>query len=226
MIYCIGDSFTFGAELPDIKGEPTGLVHSQLAWPTLLGQHLSRSVTNLGHQGTGNTRVLKRTMDCVFKGDAELIIVAWPSPDRIEWCDEEGIYDIWPGRNIRWMPGRRKEMVEKATHDYNTEVDHWSYRRWLRNIILLQSFLRSNNQQYIMFQTHLSQRWNELWINRDQDLIKHIDTTYFIGWPTTGLTEWMGDCPKGPHGHPLELGHQRVAEKVYEHIRNFGWFSR
>lgn len=223
MIYCIGDSFTFGAELSDIRGEPTGLVHSKLSWPTLLSQKLNKPVKNLGHQGTGNTRVIKRAMDCVYAGDADLIIIAWPTPDRIEWCDEEGIYDIWAGRNTRWLPERRQEMVELATHSWCTEVDHWSYRRWLRNIILLQSFFKLHNQPYMMFQTHLTQYWNELWSERDQDLLKHVDLTHFVGWPIQGLCEWFGDAPRGPHGHPLEVGHERIADKVYEYIMTLGY---
>ena len=222
MIYCIGDSFTFGAELPDIDREPTGLVHSNLAWPTLLEHKLNRLVKNLGHQGSGNIRVIKRSMDCVFAGDADLIIIAWPTPDRIEWCDEDGIYDIWAGRNIRWLPNRRHEMVELATHDWCNEVDHWSYRRWLRNIIMLQTFFKFHNQRYMMFQTHMTQRWNELWADRDQDLLQHVDLEYFVGWPNQGVCEWSYGTPHGPHGHPLELGHERIAEKVYEYIMTLG----
>ena len=225
MIYCIGDSFTFGAELPDTYEDPTELTPSKFAWPALLEQKLNRSVKNLGHQGSGNTRVIKRAMDCVFAGDAELIIIAWPTPDRIEWCDKDGIYDIWAGRNIRWLPGRRQEMVELATHDWCNEVDHWSYRRWLRNIIMLQTFFKFHNQRYIMFQTHLTQHWNELWSDRDQDLLQHVDLEYFVGWPNQGLCEWSFGTPHGKHGHPLHQGHEQIAEKVYEHIRNFGWFS-
>lgn len=225
MIYCIGDSFTFGAELPDIYADPSRNTPSKYAWPALIEQKLAHPVTNLGRQGSGNTRVIKRAMDCVFAGDAELIIIAWPTPDRIEWCDEEGIYDIWAGRNIRWLPHRRQEMVGLATGDWTNEVDHWSYRRWLRNIIILQSFFKLHNQKYMMFQTHLTQRWNLEWLTRDQDLLKHVDLTYFAGWPYYGLCEWFGDAPKGPHSHPLELGHERIADKVYDYIRNFGWFS-
>jgi hypothetical protein len=47
----------------------------------------------------------------------------------------------------------------------------------------------------------------------------------YLGWPTEGLVEWMGDCDKGPGGHPLEQGHIRIALKINEHIRNLGWVS-
>ena len=48
---------------------------------------------------------------------------------------------------------------------------------------------------------------------------------YWFGHENDGMVEWMGDCPKGPGGHPLELGHQRIAKKINEHIRNLGWLS-
>ena len=48
---------------------------------------------------------------------------------------------------------------------------------------------------------------------------------YWMDWQSEGMIEWMGDCPKGPGGHPLTLGHQRIANKINEHIRNLGWLS-
>ena len=52
-----------------------------------------------------------------------------------------------------------------------------------------------------------------------------VDTEYCIDWPNGHMCEWMGNSPKGPGGHPLELGHQRIAERINEHIRNLGWIS-
>jgi hypothetical protein len=74
----------------------------------------------------------------------------------------------------------------------------------------------------MMFQTHMTQQWNNIWSERDQDLLKHVDLTHFAGWPDHGLCEWFGDAPKGTHGHPLELGHERIADKVYEYLGIMG----
>ena len=57
------------------------------------------------------------------------------------------------------------------------------------------------------------------------DLVEKIDTRYFVGWPNETMMDWAGTAPKGPRGHFLEEGHQRVADKIYEHIRNLGWLS-
>jgi hypothetical protein len=33
------------------------------------------------------------------------------------------------------------------------------------------------------------------------------------------MLEWMGDCPKGPGGHPLELGHARIADAIFTALK-------
>jgi hypothetical protein len=39
------------------------------------------------------------------------------------------------------------------------------------------------------------------------------------------MMEWTYKTPQGPAGHFLEEGHQKVAEKINEYIRNIGWVS-
>ena len=41
----------------------------------------------------------------------------------------------------------------------------------------------------------------------------------------SGMIEWAEGCKKGPNGHFLEKGHQIVADRIYEHIRNLSWIS-
>ena len=225
MIYCIGDSFTFGAELPDAMDNTTP---SNFSWPALLSQKLNKPVINLGKQGSGPTRIVKRAMDCVFQDNADIIVVAWPSPDRIEWCDKNGIYDVWAGRNAAWMSEDRHKIIGRATADWvPEETDRWNYRRWLRTVILLQTFFKSNGQKYIMLQTYLSRKYNMLYMNNEYEskLIDHIDKDYFLGWPEESMMEWTYGTPTGPWGHFLEQGHKIVAEKVYEYFRHLGWIS-
>lgn len=225
MIYTIGDSFTFGDELPGSIILKNFIKPSELAWPSLLEKKWNKPVTNLGRPASGNTRLIKRAMDCVFKGDAEFIIVAWTSPYRIEWCDSDGIYDIWAGRNIKFLDDHRKVLVEIMERDNCDNVDRWQYNQWLRDVILLQSFFKIHNQRYLMLQSHLSQKLNNRWWGEYTNLTDQVDSTYFLGWPSEGMTEWIGNTTRGPGGHPLEDGHQQIAKKIDEYIRNLGWLS-
>jgi hypothetical protein len=56
--------------------------------------------------------------------------------------------------------------------------------------------------------------------NPDEEYIKLVDTTKFIGWPKHGFVEWAYGTPHGPGGHPLEQGHKQIAEKIYEACNN------
>jgi hypothetical protein len=191
------------------------------AWPVLLGQQLNRPVTNLGKSGTGPGRVIKRSLDCVYRGDAELIVIAWPHFARTEWHDQRGIFNAWPGRNTSMLAHGRKKLLEIITNNHTDKMDAWSYRNWIRNIILLQSFFQVNNQKYIMCQTASYQAE----FGEHQDLTSHLDTSYFLDWPTAGICNWCEAVPIGPNHHPLEQGHEIIANKIYEYIRYLGWLS-
>jgi hypothetical protein len=53
-----------------------------------------------------------------------------------------------------------------------------------------------------------------------QPLTKQIDTKMFIGWEEFGMIELTERCPRGPGGHPLEKGHERIADEIAKYIRN------
>ena len=229
MIYCIGDSFTAGDELPDWEGQldsvrkpyPT----SQLAWPALLEKRTGQPVINWGRGGSGHTRIIKRAMDATFDG-ADIVVVAWSSPFRIELADSLGPFNIWYDRNMTQMASSDKRNVVvkwlASEHDEERTVP-WYFSQWLRQIILLQSFFENRKQKYVMVLSHAV--FPEEYLTKFKKLSDQIDTTYFIGWPNNAMTSWVDGTPKAPKGHPLEEGHTIIADKIYEHIRNFGWVS-
>jgi lysophospholipase L1-like esterase len=216
MIYCIGDSFTYGEELSN---------REQDAYPYVLSRMLETTVTNLGKPATGNYRMVKRTMDIVLTHKPELIVIGWSDPARQEFADDISIVDLWAGRNYRNMQNssdHRRDLIKYMTA---YDVPGYYYTKWLRQIILLQSFCQANNVRCVMFNACNAEDWNRTYMAKHQDLVEHIDATTFVGWPLSGSTEWCFKTPHGPGGHPLEQGHQIIANKIYEHIGNLGWLS-
>lgn len=217
MIYAIGDSFTYGDELLD----------RNLAWPAVLGQQLDREIINLGKNGSGNSRIVKRVLDLAFDDTAELILIAWAGPGRIEYFNNKPL-DIWPAQQVRGiLSPTEQELTRLLTLTHNEQWDIWAHRKWIRDIILCQNLLENQNKRYLMMVAwHNWQPTPEV-----KDLWDKVDTQYFLGYPTDTNPDyetfcyWFADAPKGPGGHPLELGHQRIADKIYEHIRNLGWLS-
>lgn len=230
MIVCIGDSFTAGDELPDWqfletpdKSYPT----SELAWPNLLSQKLNFPVKNLGRGACGNTRLVKKAMDLCLKENSTAIVIAWTNPERIELADDHGIWDSWAARRIDILnPYYRTKIVKyTAAYQNSKNIEHWYYKNWLRQVIMLQNFFKAKQQKYLMLQSHMTEYWNGDYCNLFRYLFDEVDDKYFLGWPNESMMEWTKDCPQGPGGHFLEQGHEIVAQKVFEHIRSLGWLS-
>lgn len=213
----VGDSFTYGDELQDINQ----------AWPYLLGQKIGYDVLNLAAPGSGNTRMARQVVEQVSTNRPDLVIVAWTSAGRIEFADEEGIYDTWPGYSGRaffkeqpW----RDQLVRYINDHHSVE---YLYRQFLINCILVQDFLKLNQVPYVMTQVLPNDYYAKEAMRYNTDLLSKLDTKFFIDSNVTGMVQWAfhGGAPKGPNGHFLEQGHQIVADRIYEHIRYLGWLS-
>jgi hypothetical protein len=116
----------------------------------------------------------------------------------------------------------RKELVSYITKYHD---DLYFYQQYLVDILLLQGYLAQNTQRYLMVNS-FGNNWNDF---KNNELIKkladQIDSKHFVGWPMHQMVEWTYGCAQGPGGHFLEDGHQRVAEKINEHIRHLGRVS-
>lgn len=206
----VGDSFTHGDELAD----PT-----KTSWPSLLSNKLNYELTNLAKPGGGNARMVRHCIEQVNNYD--MVIIAWSQFSRIEFADEFGFYDIWPGMNTHRdfsFASFRSDQIKYFTAYHN---DNYLYRQYLINIILLQTFLKANNKKYIMLDAFANSDQSERYT--ETDLLSQIDTTYYLGWPDITMMNMAWGCPTGLKGHFLEEGHVRVAEKIYQHMKDVGW---
>ena len=213
-ILAVGDSFTYGEELQD----------RNLAWPILLGNLLNANVNNMAKPGSGNKRIIRNVMESLLLDDEiDLVLIAWSSPGRIEFADEDGIFDVWPGYSgnmfMQFQPWRLK-LLEYINRHHN---DEWLYNQHVLDIILLQSFLEQHNIKYLMCKTAGNEFYHRAHYGKNKIAPTSIDSKKFIGWPNEGMSEWTYGCPQGPREHFLEDGHKIVANKIYEHIKKLGW---
>jgi hypothetical protein len=215
-ILTVGDSFTYGEELADRNH----------AWPFLLADRLSANVTNMARPGSGNKRMIRYIMEHIAdKNPLDLVVVGWSSPGRIEFADEDGFFDIWPGYSgnmfLQHQPWRTK-LLDYINRHHN---DEYLYRQYLLDVILLQSFLKDCSIKYVMCRTLGNEHYHNHNHYANTALSDLVDQTYFPGWPAQGMMEWTFGSQQGPNGHFLDKGHQQVANKIYEHIRHLGWIS-
>jgi hypothetical protein len=209
----VGDSFTFGEELADLTS----------AWPCLLAKRLNYEIKNLAKPGTGNTSMVRTVVENI--DDFDLIIVAWSHYARLEFADQFGIFDTWPGYVSRAFVGDlryRDQLSDYLTKYHN---DDYQYFQYLINIILIQDFFKKNNKRYLMIDAFGNEYNNFKTNDKIMKFRKKIDPKYYVGWPDDTMMEITHKLPKGPRGHFLEEGHAIVADKIYEHIRHLGWIS-
>ena len=172
---------------------------SSIAWPSLIP-----GTVNIATSGASNDHIMSSTVFYVqTQIKPDYVIVAWSSPDRI---------DIG-GKHLTATSQDRygKTLIDEVFKNWNSE---WARLKFLTQIDLLHGFLESKDIPHLFVSTFDIQTWAQ---GPMED--------FYLGWPKEGIVEWMGDCPKGPGGHPLELGHQRIAERINEHIRHLGWIS-
>ena len=217
-ILAIGCSFTYGSELPDTELDTfyTKKKPSQLAYPALLAKQLNGTVTNLSLPGGSNGRIFRLVVDQLSKEHYDLVICGWTDHARADFRYDGNdlpatATSSWAFKEFPWI-----EQYYKVHHDYEQ-----SWQTWLAQLITLQAYLKSRGQKYVFLSMNKPVFGDAL--TDYQHLIEQVDQSHYMGWPTVGMTTWMGDCPKGPGGHPLELGHQRIAERINEHIRHIGW---
>lgn len=204
----VGDSFTYGEELSD----------KSVAWPFLLANKLNGTVDNLARPGSGNTRMIRQVLE--YKNHYDLAIVAWSHYARIEFADDNGFYDIWPGcRKAAQLTSAiwRGELIDYINRYHN---DEYLFNEHIINVILLQNYFKNQNKKFLMLESFSDTKADLC--KQTNKLVEQIDKTYYVDWPNT-MMEWTWRTPQGANGHFLDEGHNVVANKVYEHIKGLSW---
>lgn len=165
------------------------LPDTNLSWPVVLAKKLNTQCTNLGVPGYSNDSIL----DDLIKADLSdaFVIVCWTT----------------------YLRQRNTPIRIVASMD-----DKSLYGKWLLQVILLQDYLKTKQVPYLFFNAFDTQHQYDKYKNDFTDYKDKIDTSNFLGWPYEGFVEWAWPSPTGPRGHPLEEGHAKVAEVIWEHL--------
>jgi hypothetical protein len=201
-VLALGCSFTKGAELVDPDAS---------AWPSVLAGLTGWSIDNHAENGGSNDMMFRKAIE--MSDDYDLVIVAWTEANRLEvWVNEPVIFN-----------GRIYDVGPTSINSLHSEkVFPWSkeyFSRWLVQVIALQSYFDSVNKKFIFLSAFGN---TERVQSAKTSLVNKLNLSNWVDYPRT-ITQWTSKLPRGRESHPLEQGHQLVAEKIHEHIRNRGW---
>lgn len=228
-ILTVGCSYTYGTELPDIPdhGDLTDLANqSRLSWPWQLAQRHAAQVTNLAISGGSNGRIFRVAMTESARTQYDLVVCQWTFIDRPDWqYNKLDMPTNCSAYNCKLYPGLEYYYKQHSNEDH-------SFQTWLSYVVALQNHFKSVDQSYVFVSvcrrnnlvnsTSHSNVTQQL-ENKYTGLINQIDQQHFVGWnDNTGIQEWTKEVPKGPIGHPLEAGHELVADVLNQHIVSKG----
>lgn len=155
----------------------------------------TREVLNVAQPGYSNDAIVKSTVEYIEYNRFRYAIIAWTTPHRIELNAQH----LTPSSHRKYG-----SICDHVFLDWNEE---WAIKKFRTQVVLLDAYLNSKNIPYVFIRTF------------------DVPDINVGNWIPGSMVEWMGDCPKGPGGHPLELGHQRIAEHVKEYIGNLSRLS-
>lgn len=245
-LYFNGCSFTYGDELSD---------QFNSSWPAVVARQLKTNFVNDAVSGGTNERTVYKTLQRV--GDYDYYIIAWTSYSRFTEYNPIDNYEI------NFTPNLNLDTSLHYSKDLNTNYSkykiygemyykHWfnelyEFKKWLQQIILLQSFFGQHKKKYIMLNTfdnnltlwlqpvekfisankHLISFFdcvNDTQLLEEQqiiqDLVSMIDKFKFIKWGDWHISSLCKKYPCGPGGHILEDGHKQVADIVTTFYNN------
>ena len=187
----IGDSYTYGDELPD----------RSLSWPNIVARELDRELINLAQPGASNHYIFRTAI----KNADEFMIVAWSECTRKEYIHKDKLRQVASWYSDPWFT----ELYGKRIDERNEFIQTLSYIVALQKLDkCFQCSTFSNGGLFLKYADDPEvQSWCEL-IDKDK---------FYIGFPDDQMTRWTAGAPTGPGGHPLELGHRRIAKQLLKH---------
>ena len=231
--YFVGCSLTHGDDLSESERKTS-------SWPALISKYHNAEFVNDGVPGGSNVRTVSRVLQNINKYNRMYIQLSYIN--RFTFYDPKNWHEI--------------NFVQQLNHTHYRNIDyyktfgkyyysHWSsvlfeFKRYLEQIVLLQSVLNQNNQSYLMipagvipwskliceeknFVKNLSslidiQNFDDFNILKQyheiQQLYKQIDLTSLMNHEPHVVTMINSEFPPGPTQHFLVAGEKKFAQLI------------
>lgn len=212
-LYCNGASWAWGQEL----GDESESYRNQHSFPGLLSQHYNLSLVNAAVPGASNQRILRTTVADISKliaeGKKPFVLITWGLTHRFE---------LYNNKTKSWAafisPDNvdDKSLANKIWADYSS--DYSDTIQFIHQIILLESFLKKNNVPYFMVYVHKFDPDSIIPQHELRVLKQQVDTNFIMN--DISLQSLVRSYPNIKWGvdHPLEDGHQFLADFLQTHI--------
>jgi hypothetical protein len=198
-----GDSYTYGDELinPAVS-----------AWPVLVADKFSCKLLNLAKPGFSNDAILEQILDQDLNSN-DIVVVCFSHYTRLYFEDKLGwfttITEIEQDQIFR-------EDLSKLL--IATVSDEWLFKRWLKQIIYLQEYLKSKDIKFLFTVANLNDIDVDQRYKSYTALMNQIDKKTFLGNQNQTFEDITKTLPRGEFRHPLEQAHVEFANFLIEYM--------
>jgi hypothetical protein len=231
-----GDSFIFGNELADWTNNR--LEPSRYTYPALCADRAEINYTCCARPGNANDAIARMTIEKCETLRSEnkkiIVFVSWTFPNRFEFPFEYSINSPtspWASITPHQDKNANKEEVKDFARTFYKNVDSGWFAEYnsVKNIIMLQTYLKSNDIPYVftaadnvVLKYRSDRALKPLWDLVDFDnwfLFPGAEEAHNTNEPR-GFYQWAVEnkYPVGPQQHPLEHAHQLAATLLQETI--------
>jgi hypothetical protein len=145
LIYCNGDSWSWGSEL----GDESESYRNTNNFAGLLAKKFNVPLTNVSMPGASNDRIFRTTVTDILKlkeqNKKPLVVIAWTEIHRFE------LFNI---KENKWVHFNNPDKSpDKALSDKiwgSFSNDRSDVEKFITHIVAIESFFKSNNIPYIM----------------------------------------------------------------------------
>lgn len=250
-----GDSFVLGAELSDQFGStPSQLTFSSLvsqrlgfkyqcvAVPGSSNNTITRSVLQACEEYKNKEKIVVLVM-WSFMPRYEFRFAYRPSGSHWQY------FNSWDAGIPEFENEYKIDLNEKISTENNLFVEFvkvfykhvgldtaYIWYNTLKEIVFLQNYLLVNKIPYVFTIADVpflnNNEYNKIKETYHENLYDQIEWNNWLHLKSTananiGFLHWAveNNYEIGINGHPLELAHLALSEKIYEHIRNLNWIS-
>ena len=197
-------------------GTPMNLLDSNLSWPSLLKKQLDCNLVNYSKAAMGNEHIFNTIFDhfILYPEDKQnsLVICSLTFVNRIEFfdCREKKVFTT----------STNNELNKEFTNNFllNYYDSNYYYKKFLRNLLLLQNYFESNKINYLFFNA-IPPTYNEKILKDDfiKNILENINYKKYPWFFKKTINDIISSNPL-PCGHPNEKGHKLIAEILYKKI--------
>ena len=231
--YFVGCSATNCDDIPELQ-------RPSLSWPAIISKHYDATHTNDAMPGGTNSRTVSQVLQNI--GVFDRYYIQWTVENRFTLYHSQNWHGVNFNEQIAHQLYQSEEYFTLFGKIYYT---HWSppvfeFKRWLEQLILLQSILEKNQCNYIMMCAK-NKLWKHFTVNESefisslskihditnlsddmilaqyhhiQKLLSKINFNNFISPTDFYLDSAREIFPVGPTDHPLEDGMSYIANTI------------